>query len=63
MPEFTIEKVVDYLINRKEKDCMRVEDWKSFKAGGYKLYKEGHIQDYDHPVRFCFWYNTRNEER
>ena len=44
MPEFTIENVVDYLINRKENDCMRAEDWKSFKAGGYKLFKEGHVQ-------------------
>ena len=24
---------------------MRAEDWKSFKAGGYKLFKEGHIQN------------------
>ena len=44
MPQFTIENVIDYLINRKENDCMRAEDWKSFKAGGYKLFKEGHVQ-------------------
>ena len=44
MPEFTIENVVDYLINWKENDCMRAEDWKSFKAGGYKSFKEGHVQ-------------------
>ena len=24
---------------------MRAEDWKSFKAGGYKLFKEGHVQN------------------
>jgi len=23
---------------------MRAEDWKSFKAGGFKLFKEGHVQ-------------------
>ena len=23
---------------------MRAEDWKSFKTGGYKLFKEGHVQ-------------------
>ena len=28
MPEFTIENVVDYLINWNENDCMRAEDWK-----------------------------------
>ena len=44
LPEFTIENVVDYLINRKEIDCMRAEDWKSFKTDGYKLFKEGHVQ-------------------
>ena len=44
LPEFTIENVVDYLINRKENDCMRAEDWKNFKTGGYKLFKEGHVQ-------------------
>ena len=45
MPLLTIENVVDYMINRKESDCMRAEDWKSFKAGGYKLFKEGHVQN------------------
>ena len=32
MPEFIIENVVDYLINRKENDCMRAEDWKEFQG-------------------------------
>ena len=45
VPVFTIENVVDYMINRKESDCMRAEDWKSFKAGGFKLFKEGHVQN------------------
>ena len=31
MPFFTIEHVVDYLINRKEQDSMRAEDWKNLK--------------------------------
>ena len=44
MPKFTIENVADHLINQKENDCMRAKDWKSFKAGGYKLFKEGHMQ-------------------
>ena len=34
MPAFTIKNVLDYLIYRKEEDCLRAEDWKSFKAGG-----------------------------
>lgn len=34
MPVFTVENVVDYMINRKESDCLRAEDWKNFKAGG-----------------------------
>ena len=45
MPFFTIEHVVDYLINHKEQDSMRVEDWKNFKTGEYKLFKEGHVQN------------------
>ena len=45
MPFFTIEYVGDYLINHKEQDSMREEDWKSFKTGGYKLFKEGHVQN------------------
>lgn len=45
LPTFTIENVLDYLINRKEDDCMKAEDWKSFKAGGYRLFKDGHVQD------------------
>ena len=45
LPTFTIENVLDYLINRKEDDCMRAEDWKSFKAGGYRLFKDGHVQN------------------
>ena len=24
---------------------MRAEDWKNFKTGGYKLFKEGHVQN------------------
>ena len=42
---FTIEKVLDYLVYRKEEDNMRAEDWKSFKSGGFKLFKEGHVHN------------------
>ena len=45
MPIFTIEKVLDYLVYRKEEDNMRAEDWKSFKSGGFKLFKEGHVHN------------------
>ena len=45
MPAFTIENVLDYLIYRKEEDCLRAEDWKNFKTGGFKLFKEGHVQN------------------
>ena len=56
MPFFTIEHVVDYLINRKEQDSMKAEDWKNFKTG-YKLFKEGHVQDIMviYSARFCMW--------
>ena len=43
MPFFTIEHVVNYLINHKEQDSMRAEVWKNFKTGGYKLFKEDHV--------------------
>lgn len=45
MPAFTIEYVLDYLIYQKEEDCLRAEDWRSFKAGGFRLFKEGHVQN------------------
>ena len=44
MPFFAIEYVVDYLINCKEQNSMRAEDWKNFKTGRYKLFKEGHVK-------------------
>ena len=40
-----LENVLDYLIYQKEEDCLRAEDCKSFKAGGFKLFKEGHVQN------------------
>ena len=45
VPVFTTENVLDYMINRKENDCMQAEDWKSFNVGGFKLFKEGHVQN------------------
>ena len=45
LPDFTIEHVTQYLIYRKEQDNLRAEDWKNFKSGGYKLFKEGHVRN------------------
>ena len=45
LPEFTIEHVTEYLIYRKEEDKLQAEDWKNFKSGGYKLFKEGHVRN------------------
>ena len=44
LPPFTIEHVMQYLINRKKEDNLRAEDWKNFKSGGFKLFKEGHVR-------------------
>ena len=44
MPEFTIENVMQYFIYRKENDGLERQDWKNFNVGGYKLFKEGHVQ-------------------
>lgn len=44
MPEFTIENVMQYFVYRKENDGLERQDWKNFNVGGYKLFKEGHIQ-------------------
>ena len=44
MPEFTIENVMQYFIHRKENDGLERQDWKNFDVGGYKLFKEGHVQ-------------------
>ena len=38
-------EIWSHMINRKESDCMRAEHWKSFKAGGFKLFEEGHVQN------------------
>jgi len=43
-PEFTIEYVLQYFIYRKECDGLERQDWKNFKSGGYKLFKEEHVQ-------------------
>ena len=40
LPVFTIENVVDYLISRKENDCMRAEDWKVLKQVGINYSKK-----------------------
>ena len=44
LPEFTIENVLQYFIYRKENDGLERQDWKNFNSGGFKLFKEGHIQ-------------------
>ena len=44
LPPFTIEHIMQYLINRKEEDNLQAEDWKNFKSGGFKLFKEGHVR-------------------
>lgn len=44
MPKFTIENVMQYFVYRKENDALERQDWKNFNVGGYKLFKEGHVQ-------------------
>ena len=44
LPEFTTENVLQYFIYRKENDGLERQDWKNFNFGGFKLFKEGHIQ-------------------
>ena len=44
MPEFAIENVMQYFIYRKENNGLERQDWKNFNVGGYKLFKEGHVQ-------------------
>ena len=44
LPEFTIENVTQHLICHMEQDNLQAEDWKIFKSGGYKLFKEGHVR-------------------
>ena len=40
LPEFTIEKVMDYFLYQKESDGLA----KSFNSKGFKLFREGHVQ-------------------
>ena len=44
LPEFTLEKVMDYFLYQKESDSLARQDWKSFNSKGFKLFREGHVQ-------------------
>ena len=44
LPDFTIENVIQYFVYQKEADGLEKEDWKSLNFGGYKLFREGHVQ-------------------
>ena len=44
LPNFTTENVIQYLTYQKEADGLEKQDWKSLNYGGYKLFKEGHVQ-------------------
>ena len=45
LPDFTIENVIQYFVYQKEADGLEKEDWKSLNFGGYKLFREGHVQN------------------
>ena len=45
MPVFYNRECCYYMINRKESDCMQAEDRRNFKPGGFKLFKEVHVQN------------------
>ena len=45
LPNFTINEVMDYFIYRNDSDELERQDWKNLNSGGYKLFKEGHIQN------------------
>ena len=45
LPNFTINKVMNYFIYRNDSDGLERQDWKNLNLGGYKLFKEGHIQN------------------
>ena len=44
IPSFTINEVMDYFIYRNDSDGLERQDWKNLNSGGYKLFKEGHVQ-------------------
>jgi len=44
LPDLNIENVLQYFIYQNEADGLQKQDWKSFGSGGYKLFKEGHVQ-------------------
>ena len=44
LPDFTIENVIQYFVYQKEADGLEKEDWKSLNFGGYKLFRESHVQ-------------------
>lgn len=44
LPNFTIQNIIQYFIYQKEIDGLERQDWKSLNNHGYKLFKEGHIQ-------------------
>ena len=36
--------MIQYFVYQKEADGLEKEDWKSLNFGGYKLFREGHVQ-------------------
>ena len=36
--------MIDYFIYRNDSDGLERQDWKNLNSGGYKLFKEGHVQ-------------------
>lgn len=44
IPNFTINEVIEYFIYRNDSDGLERQDWKNLNSGGYKLFKEGHVQ-------------------
>ena len=45
LPNFTINEVMDYFIYRNDSDGLERQDWKNLNSAGFKLFKEGHIQN------------------
>ena len=54
MLKFTIDDVLDYLIYRKEKDCIRAENLEEIQVWWFKLFKEGHVHRLQSPSMILF---------
>ena len=45
IPELSFDEILQYFVYLNDIDGLEKQDWKNLNSGGFKLFKEGHVQD------------------